>query len=236
MRAMERARWLREKQDEIRLLHDLRLSEVTPSRRDFGMYIATQRQELAVIARVQSSNESENLAFAVACDDAEVAAIAVPTDTARHGSLATLRSIAERTQAPILRDDLTLHPSQLYAARLHGADAALLPAAELEQAALADLMRVAASLHMACVVEVQSPADLAKSLSLSKAVIGLNTDIVTMLRLARDIPANRTVVALREPDDTAAARALHGHVDAVVLGALLRDSDDLAASLAALNQ
>lgn len=233
---MERVRWLKEKQDEIRQLHGLRLSEVSPSRRDFGLYVSTQRQELAVIARVQSDDEGENLAFAVACDQAEVAALAVPTDNARHGSLAALRSIAEGTQAPILRDDLTLHPNQLYAARLYGADAAMFPAAELDAATLADLVRVAASLHMASIIEVQSKEDLTKSLPLNRVMIGLNADLETTLRLAGDVPTNRTIVALREPGDLTTASALRGHVDAVILGTLLRTGEDLAAIVAGLNQ
>ena len=109
------------------------VSEVTPSRRDFTQYVATQRQGLAVVARVgrrAAASADALLAHARACDDAEVAALAVATSSAEL-SLQDMAAIAAATSAPILREALILDRSQLYASRLHGADAVILAAPEL---------------------------------------------------------------------------------------------------------
>jgi indole-3-glycerol phosphate synthase len=241
---MDRRRWLQEKREEVSGLHGLGLSEITPSRRDFALYVATQRQELALIARAQRADPvtgqtwpgRDLAAFAVACDDAEVAALAVATDRQRDGSLALLRSVAEATTAPILRDDLTLDQNQLYDARLHGADAAIFPASELAADTLGELVRLASSLHMASVIEVQRATDLAKALACGKALIGIDADLDATLSLANDVPSIRTVIALRDPGTLADVRCLRTHVDAVVVGPLLLNSDNLSETVAAVNR
>jgi indole-3-glycerol phosphate synthase len=241
--AVDRIRWLQAKQAEIAALRGQPLREVTPSRRDLSLYVSTRRSDLAVIARIQRFEPETGrdwksidlVAHAVACDDAEVAALAVATDEQRDGSLDLLRTVAAVTSAPVLRDDLILHPSQLYDARLHGADAALFPAAELTADELADLVSVAGSLHMASVIEVQSPSDLARALDPPRAIIGIDGDLRVTRQLAREVPQNRTVIALREPAGIEAIRSLRGHVDAVVVGPLLLDGPDVAATVAALN-
>ncbi|MBI4516069.1 MAG: hypothetical protein HY699_09680 [Deltaproteobacteria bacterium] len=227
-----------QKPEEIARLHDQSLSELSPSVRDFALYISTQRRELAVIARVQHSDPETGrswpardlVAYAAACDAAEVAALAVVTSAPR-GSLELLAAVASRTQAPILRDDLTLDPLQIYDARLHGADAVVLPAADLDDATLAELVRAAGSLHLASVVEVQSSADLTRALALRQVLIGISADPAVTRRLAQAVPAHRTVIALRDPGDLAAIRSLRGEVDAVVVAALLLDSPQVAATL-----
>ncbi|MBI1817560.1 MAG: hypothetical protein HYR72_21500 [Deltaproteobacteria bacterium] len=241
---MDRRRWLQEKREEAGGLHGLRLSEITPSRRDFALYVATQRQELALIARAQRADPITDqtwsgrdlVAFAVACDDAEVAALSVATDSQRDGSLALLRSVAEATTAPVLRDDLTLDPNQLYDARLHGADAAIFPASELAADTLVELVHLASSLHMASVIEVQRAGDLMKALACGKALIGIDADLDATLSLANEVPSNRTVIALRDLGTLAAVRRLRTHVDAVVVGPLLLNSDNLRDTVAAVNQ
>ncbi|HUI26583.1 MAG TPA: hypothetical protein VL403_10915 [Candidatus Kryptonia bacterium] len=240
---MDRTRWLAEKRTEVARLGNVPVSEITPSRRDFRLHVTTQRQELAVIARIQridpetqrATSDAELLAHAAACDDAEVAAIAVATDAQRGGSLELLRAVVNATQAPVLRDDFVLAPNQLYDARLHGADAAIIPAAEVDHETLAELVRVASSLHMAAIVEVESAADLGKAVAVNQTVVGLNADIDTMLDIAQRVPPNRTVLALREPDDFDTILRLRGKVDAVSLGPMLPDGTEIARALARLN-
>jgi len=239
---VDRRRWIRAKQAEIAALRAPALSEVTPSRRDFHLYVSTQRRELAVIARVQCSEPEtgsvwttiDPVAYAVACDEAEVAALAVATDEQRGGTIELLDTVADVTSAPVLRDDLTLDPGQIYDARLRGADAVVLPAGELTVGKLAELADVAVSLHVAAVVEVQSARDLAKTRELGRVVVGLRADLRRTLELADQVPADQTVIALQEPPGIEAIRRLRGHVDAVVVGPLLLDSSDVAATLAAL--
>ena len=177
------------------------------------------------------------VAHAQVCDDAEVAALAVATGVGGV-SMADLAAIAAATTAPLLRDDLLIDPSQLYHARLHGADAALFPAADLDTGALAELVNVASSLHMASVVEVLSAADVAAALRLPHALIGLRCltgdgrlDLAATLQLAHGVPAARTLICLPEVHSPAECARLRGSCDAVVVGEALTTTDDLAGAL-----
>jgi indole-3-glycerol phosphate synthase len=198
---------------------------------------------LAVIARIQGCDPEANeswpgldlVAHARACDDSEVAALAVVTDSQRGGSLVLLESVAAQTLAPILRDDLILHLDQLYDARLHGADAVILPAAELAPTAIAELAQAASSMHMAVVVEVRAPPDLERALSLARALVGIDADWPTTLALAAAVPPGRTVIALRDPGSIERGRQLRGLADAVTFGPGLADRHGIPGVLATLS-
>jgi indole-3-glycerol phosphate synthase len=231
--------------DEVRRLGAQPLSEVTPSRRDFAQYVATQRNELAVIARLAhdptGTGRPAVIEHARACDDIEVAALAVVTEP---GGLSTddMAAIAAAVTAPVLRDALTIDSSQLYHARLHGADAAVFPAGALDEAALLDLVTVASSLHMAAVVEVLTMDDLRKALAPAHAIIGLrcaradgSLDLEGTRHLAQHVPPRCTVIALPEAPTVAEYRAVHGVCDAVVVGEVLRHASDLGACVRRIN-
>lgn len=228
-------------EDDVRRLGAQHLSEVTPSRRDFAQYVATQKTELAVIARVAAHTASADrtavLDYASACDDAEVAALVVATEPGGL-SVDDLAAIAAATTAPILREALMIDRRQLYDARLLGADAALFPASELDAATLHDLVTVASSLHMASVVEVLSAIDLDKALALSHVIVGLrceradgSLDVEQTRRLAQRIPQTRTTITLPEAASLADYGALRGVCDAIVAGEMLRTAVDLAAMI-----
>ncbi len=220
------------------------ISEVTPSRRDFALFVATQKQELAVIARMPGTHEppatSRLVERARACDEAEVAALAVVTGPGGC-TMNDLAAIANATSAPILRDAFTIHPTQLYFARLHGADAVLLPAANLETAGLQELVAVASSLHMAAVVEAGNDADVAAALRFPHVVIGLRCaddhgqlDVERTRQLAQRVPPQRAVIALPEVRSPAECAALRECCDAVVVGEALEQSSDVAATIGRL--
>jgi indole-3-glycerol phosphate synthase len=237
---MERDHILAASRAEAARLAGQRLSEVTPSRRDFAQYVDTQKLDLAVIARIGTSPDwptARLVAHARACDDADVAALAVVTG-ATGRPLADLAAVADSTTAPILRDDLIVSPSQLYHARLHGTDAAIFPAAELDGEALRELVTVASSLHMASVVEVQTASDLTAALRLRHALIGLrcldgngHLDLAGTLRLAHDVPPQRTVLCLPAVRSAAECQRLRNTCDAVVVGETLAATDDVARAL-----
>jgi len=235
----ERARRLLASRNQAQRLASQPVSEVIPSRRDFAQYVATQRTELAVIARLARGpmlpSETALIDHARACDDAEVAALAVMTEP--DGTSADdMAAIAAAVTAPVLCDALTLDPSQLYHARLHGADAAVFPAGVLDETALHDLVTVASSLHMAAVVEVLTAADLPRALALPHVIIGLrcprddgSLDVQHTRQLAASIPSARIVIVLTEAATLAAYSGVHGACDAVVVGAALCGTPDLAA-------
>jgi indole-3-glycerol phosphate synthase len=210
------------------------VSEVTPSRRDFAQYVATQRQGLSVIARFSRAAATEDLiARAQAWDDAEVAAIAM--STAANGlAMRDFAALSDAVTAPVLRDDLTVDASQLYFARLHGADAAVFPVADLDAPGLEELVRVASSLHMASVAEVASRADVERAARLSRVLVGIRClrgdgalDVAVTAEVARHVPARQVVICLPEIRTVDDARALRGLCDAVTVAADTLDVRDV---------
>ena len=245
---MSRSAWLAEKRSEVAALRDLPLNDIVPSRRDFTQFVATQKQGIALVPRLQRVNPDTGGAwpgldvasFARACDDAEAAALAVRTAAVFGASLADLDSVAAAATAPLLRDDLCVDRRQVYQARLHGADAVLLPAADLDPAALRDLAAVASSTHMASVVEVADAAQLAAALDLPTACIGLagpgpdgRADAARVAGLAARVPRQRIVLLLEEVAALDDLLPLAGIIDAAVVGDALLGASDPAAAIAA---
>ena len=245
---MGRARWLAEKQAEVAGLGDLAFPEIVPSRRDFTQFVATQKQGLALVPRLQRANPDTGgawpaldvVGFAACCDEADTAAIAVRTAAEFGMGVADLDAVRAAVSAPLLRDDLCLHRLQIYQARLRGADAVVLPAAELGAPALRDLAAVAASMHMASVVEVGTDAALATALDLPTACIGLSAagpdgyaDRSAVRGLAAQVPPRRTVLLLSEVAALDDLFELGGLIDAAVVGDALLAAADPAAAIGA---
>lgn len=244
-----RQAWLAEKRAEAAALRDLSLTEIVPSRRDFTQFVATQKQGLAIVPRLQRINPDSGrswpqldlAALAHAYDESEAGALAVCTASLFGGTIADLETVRDAATAPLLRDDLCVDRQHVYQARLHGADAVVVPAAELAGDALRELTAVANSTHMAAVIEVRRDTDLAAALALPTACIGLactgadgRLDRAGAGALAAAIPRHRVVLLLAEPATLADLDAFAGVVDAAVVGDALLDAGDPAAALAAL--
>ncbi len=236
-----REQLLAEKEAEIRSLEGLRISEVAPSRRDFAQFVTTQKQGIAIVPRLARRDpvtggawpDADFVALARAFDDSEAAALAVATAALHDGSLDDLRAVTDATGLAVLRDDLILHPNQLYQARLYGADAVILPAAHVAAGRLAELAQIARSMHMMAVIEVMGGDDLPLALGLATACIGLAcpgadgfADFARACRLAEAIPRARTVLLLSEPPFMESLHALEGLIDAAVVGNILLDAPD----------
>jgi indole-3-glycerol phosphate synthase len=239
---------LEEKRREIAALQGLSVTEVQPSRRDFTLFVATQKTDIALIPRLKRVDpetrgtwpDLDPVALARAYDDTEAAAIAVGTAAWNGGSLDDLERVSRAVTAAVLRDDLCLQASQLYDSRLHGADAVIFPVTALGEAELRELIAVARSLHMAPIVEVESDKDLPTAAALAPALIGLRTqngtgfaDLGLARALAERIPKQRTVLLLSEVRELESLRELQGSIDAAVVGDALLDHADPAACLAA---
>ena len=239
---MDRQQLLAASREEVLQLRQQGVSEVAPSRRDFTMFVSTGREDLAVIARLaapagQVWSASQLVAHAQACDDADVAALAVAAGTIGL-SMADLAAVAEATTAPILRDHPLIHTSQLHHSRLHGADCVLLPTAELDRDTLRELVATATSLHMACVLEVFTTAQVETALSLPHVIVGLRCtqpdgalDVARTQRLAEAVPRQSTVIALPEIRSATEYAALRGACDAVLVGEALQLGSDVGALL-----
>jgi indole-3-glycerol phosphate synthase len=245
---MQRAALVAEKRQEIQRLTGMSLKEVVPSRRDFTQFLATRRKEIALVPRLKRADpwtgaawpSLDVLARARAYDDTGAAAIAVATAACCGGSLSDLRVVAAAVTAPVLRDDLCLDRRQLYDARLHGADAVVLPARELADAEVVTLAGIARSMHMAPVIEIFAAPELETAAALRGACLGLRcpardgfVDPVTAKALAERIPPSCIVLLLDEVRELAELRHFTGLIDAAVVGDALLSSECAAAEIEA---
>ncbi len=243
-----RSRWLAEKRAELSQLGDLALTELVPSRRDFIQFVATHKQGIALIPRLQRVNPwsgeawpaLDPLAFARACDDAEAGAIAVRTAALFGMAAGDLDAVVAAVTAPVLRDDPCLDRLHVYQSRLHGADAVVLPADALSPAMLRELSATAGSLHMVSVIEASDAAAVDAALTVAGACIGVaggaadgRADMARSRALAARVPAHRTVVLLAEPAALDDLLPLRGLIDAAVVGDALLGAPDPGAALRA---
>jgi len=231
--------------------------EGAPPSRGFAAAVRTRvaAGKPAVIAEVKKASPSKGLIRA----DFDPAAIArsyarggatclsVLTDVEFfQGSDEYLREAREACALPVLRKDFTIDRYQVEEARAIGADAILLIAAALDNAALANLHAYARQYGLDVLVEVHDAVDLQRALPLpdpAHTLIGINnrnlrtfeTSIETTLLLRPDVPADRLLVtesgiATREE----VARLRTAGVDAFLVGETLMRADDPGAALAGL--
>jgi indole-3-glycerol phosphate synthase len=157
----------------LRTLGPIDVRGVTPSIKDFQHSLAPYPGALAVIAELARATPEEGALAAdysadtlvPLLDEAEVAAIAVAIDPACDGYERDLARAAAITTTPVLARDLVLTRDQLYAARLHGADAVLLTASVVPAGELKSMLEIASSMHLAAPIEVQSPEELATAVA-----------------------------------------------------------------------
>jgi len=209
---------------------------------------------VAVIAEVKRSSPSKGALAAIA-DPAALAAdyesggasvISVLTERQRFGgSLADLKEVRSRVDVPVLRKDFIITSYQLWEARAHGADLALLIVAALEQDALVSLIERAESIGLTPLVEVHDEEETARAVDAGARIIGVNArnlrtlevDRTTFARLAPLIPDTVVRVAesgVRGPHDLIAYA--NSGADAVLVGESLvtgRDPRSCVADLVA---
>ena len=137
---------------------------------------------------------------------------------------------------PLLRKDFTIDLYHIYQARVAGADAILLIVAALTASQLRTFMDVAASLSLACLVEVHTRDELAVALEVDAQIIGINnrdlrtfhTDIATTFQLREEIPADRVVVSesgIYSREDV--VRLQEAGINAMLVGESLMRSPDI---------
>jgi indole-3-glycerol phosphate synthase len=208
--------------------------------------------EVAVIAEVKRSSPSKGALAAIA-DPAALAAdyeaggariISVLTEKRRFGgSLEDLAAVRDAVQIPVLRKDFIVSSYQLWEARAHGADLALLIVAALEQNALVSLVERAVSIGLVPLVEVHTMAELERAIDAGATVLGVNARNLATLEvnrgvfaeLAPRVPAGIIKIAesgVRGPHDLLAYAA--AGADAVLVGESLVTGKDPRSAVADL--
>ena len=135
------------------------------------------------------------------------AAISVLTNVDHfQGSIEDLErvhGVAAPQSVPVLRKEFIFDPYQVFEARAHGADAILLIVAMLTRPLLRELMEVAKSLWLQCLVEVHDEGEIEAALDEEAEILGINnrdlrtfeTDLSVTERLAKLVPEGKIVVS-----------------------------------------
>ena len=211
--------------------------------RDFTLALE-QGGKPAVIAEIKKASPSageirphlEVAEIAASYERAGAAAISVITEEDFfQGKLAYLTEVKRTVSLPILCKDFIFDPVQVLAARAAGADSLLLIAAILEQGSLVELLAMARSFGMACLVEVHDEEEMVWVLDTDARIIGINNrnlrtfqvSLDTTFRLRPNIPSDRLVVSesgIQQQEDLQSLAAVG--VDAVLVGTSLMRAED----------
>ena len=216
-----------------------------PAPKDFVAALRRQGEgPVRLIAEVKKASPSagpiragDPLFFARAMAGVGAAAISVLTE-ARHfgGSLDDLARVAAGVPVPVLRKDFLVDPYQLLEARAHGASAALLIVALLSDAELGALVREAAALGLAALVEVHDAPELERALAAGASIVGVNNrnlktlqvDVETTYALRPRVPEGAIVVSESGQRSRAdLERLAAAGVDAVLIGEAIMRAEDV---------
>ena len=190
-------------------LQDMALFQATPL-----PFLRTLREwpGRAIIAEVKKASPSkgviradfEPLSLARIYAASGAAALSVLTERQFfQGSLDFLPLIREHVALPLLRKDFLFDPYQVYEARAFGASAVLLIVAILSDGQLTELISLAHTLGLDCLIEVHDEAELRRALTCGVRLLGINnrdlrtfhTSIETSERLLRLVPPEVIVVS-----------------------------------------
>lgn len=219
-------------------------ARVMPPARGFGAALA--QDGLQVIAEIKRRSPSAG-ALAEGIDPPAqalryvaggAAAISVLTEPDFFsGSLEDLAAVRHAVDVPILRKDFTVHPVQVWEARVAGADAVLLIVAALSDAALGELLAVAAAAGLDALVEAHTLEEARRAERAGASIIGVNnrdlttfvTDLSTAESIGGLVQADVLVAESGVSDVAGAARMAAAGYDAVLVGEALVKADDPAA-------
>jgi len=161
----------------------------------------------AIIAELKKASPSKGMLareyhpdfLGHAYEEGGAACLSVLTDKNYfQGSLHDLEAARAAVSVPVLRKDFVIDRLQIFEAAAHGADAVLLIASILDAEELKQFRELAASLHMAALVEVHDAAELQKATDSGARIIGVNNrdlqtfevDVDTSIRLSYLMPSD----------------------------------------------
>jgi indole-3-glycerol phosphate synthase len=174
-------------------------------------------------------------------------AISVLTDTAFSGSLEDLKTVKLHVDLPVLRKDFIFDDFQVYESYAYGANAILLIARFLSAARLNELAKMASSLGMESVIEIDSEskdkifdADLGLPGIASASLVGINNrdlntfevNLATFEQIAPvvkpQLPADVPLVAMSGIDSKEDARRMFdAGADALLVGTSIMNAEDI---------
>ncbi len=217
-------------------------------RRNFLAAIS-KKNSVNIIAEIKKASPSQGVMredfkpekIAGIYEESGASAISVLTeDTYFMGDLSYLSAVRKATSLPLLRKDFIFDPYQIFESLVSGADAVLLIAAIVDKGRLKDLISIASSLRLDCLVEVHSEEELKTALNTGAKIIGINNrdlntfqvDIGTAIELIPKVPRGITVVVesgIRSVTDI--KKFLKLGVNTFLIGETLMRSVDIARTM-----
>ncbi len=217
-------------------------------RHDFRDFKGALKQP-AIIAEIKKASPSKGVlcerfdaaSIARQYQKGGAAALSILTDRDFfQGSLADLEAARAATRLPVLRKDFTIADFHVIEAAAHGADAILLIAAILGSKEMHRFRELAATYHMAAIVEVHDAGELESALESGAEIIGVNNRDLNTFEVSLDkseslsnkIPAGLTKVAesgIHSAQDI--QRLMRVGFDAFLVGERLMKSPDPVAAL-----
>jgi indole-3-glycerol phosphate synthase len=180
--------------------------------RGFAAALRRPVEQPTIIAELKKASPSKGLiradfqvaSLAIQLEAAGAAALSILTE--EHffqGSLANLDEASRSVTIPCLRKDFIVDEFQILEARASAADAILLIAAALDDAALKKLTNAAHAQQLDVLCEVHNAEELERVLDLGCEVIGVNNrnlhtfevSLETSLELASNLPRNTVRVS-----------------------------------------
>jgi indole-3-glycerol phosphate synthase len=115
-------------------------------------------------------------------------AISVLTEGRRFGgSLADLDTVREHVDIPVLRKDFIVDPYQLWEARAHGADLALLMVVSLGEGQLVEMLGLCDELGLTALVEAHTAEEVGRAVDAGAKLLGINARDLTTLKVDRSV-------------------------------------------------
>ncbi|MCW8796425.1 MAG: indole-3-glycerol phosphate synthase TrpC [Chlorobium sp.] len=151
--------------------------------RDFAGALKNDQGTVKLIAEVKKASPSRGVMVEdfnpldIARRYARIGASAFSVLTDRHffqGSNQYLQQVSASFDLPVLRKDFIIDESQIYEARLIGADAILLIVTALDAFRLKDYLQLAAGIGLDVLVEVHDRSELDCALDAGATVVGVN--------------------------------------------------------------
>ena len=225
----------------------MRRAEAAPPPRDFAAVF--RRDGVNVIAELKRASPSEGMireefhpsALAAELEASGAGALSVLCEPHRFlGHEDYLSAARGATSLPVLYKDFVTTRYQVAAARAAGADAVLLIAAVLDDAALAELLGFAHEAGLRALVETHEADEVKRAVQAGAEVIGVNcrdlrnfsTDVSLLERLVGAIP--RPCLRIAESgirDAAAVARVREAGADGFLIGTAIMRAPSPGAAL-----